>query len=65
MAKAATDMSEFMIVAKGVGAYPATWRRWDAAARSSGKKRQEWIRAVLDAAAEAVEKSATAKKGGK
>lgn len=51
-------MSELVIVAKGVGAYPATWRRWDAAAKASGQKRQEWIRDTLNAAADAVEKKA-------
>jgi len=44
-------------VAHGVGAYPATWERWDAAAAREGKTRQAWIRDVLTAAAERSERS--------
>lgn len=55
-------IEDLAIVAKGVGAYPATWKRWDAAAKASGQKRQEWIRDTLNAAASIVEKRTTAKK---
>ena len=42
--------------AHGVGAYPATWERWDSAAAREGKTRQQWIRDVLTAAAEQSER---------
>lgn len=50
------SMADIMIVAKGVGATPSTWRRWDDAAKRDGKKRQQWIRDVLTAAAEQSER---------
>lgn len=59
------EIPELIVVAKGVGAYPATWDRWDAAAKANKQKRQEWIRDTLNAAASIVEKRTTAKKGGK
>lgn len=57
-------MNDMMIVAKGVGAYPSVWARWDAAAKASGKRRQEWIRDSLNAAAEVVERSAARSENG-
>lgn len=48
---------ELTMVAHGVGAYPATWERWDAAAAREGKTRQQWIRDALTAAAERSERS--------
>lgn len=55
------QIEDLTIVAKGVGAYPATWDRWDAAAKVSGQKRQEWIRDTLNAAAAVVERKASGK----
>ena len=43
------------ITGKNVGAYPATWERWDAAALACHKTRQDWIRDTLNEAASKVE----------
>ena len=50
------------VVGKNVGAIPAVWERWDAAAAMSRKTRQQWIRDALNAEAVRVEaKTAKAK----
>lgn len=43
---------------RNVGAYPAMWARWEAAATREGKTRQQWIRDALTAAAERSERKA-------
>lgn len=58
------ERDELKIVAKGVGAYPATWERWDNAATLCGQKRQDWIRDALNAAADAAERK-SGKRGGR
>ena len=46
---------DLKITGKNVGAYPATWERWDAAALACHKTRQDWIRDTLNEAASKVE----------
>lgn len=45
-------------IQRQIGAVPATWERWDAAAAREGKTRQAWIRDVLTSAAERSERKA-------
>ena len=45
-------------IQRQIGAVPATWERWDAAAAREGKTRQQWASEVLTAAAERSERKA-------
>lgn len=49
---------ELTLIQRNVGAYPAMWARWEAAATREGKTRQQWIRDALNAAAERSERKA-------